>query len=72
MARNFEAKAVAMPTDLDGPPGNPAPWWQRLDDIKLTPQIALLFFLALVLLSGLAAGVGFVAHHGRMSVSRTR
>lgn len=49
-----------------------APWWRRLGDAKLTPAIALLFFLGLMVLSGLAAGVGYVAHHFRAAVSQPR
>ena len=68
-----------MPTDPVGPrerrpdpSGPPPPWWQRLGDAKLTPAIALLFFLGLLVLSAMAAGVGYVAHHFRAAVSHPR
>ena len=70
-----------MPTDPVGPRdrrpdppsrGSPPPWWQRLGDAKLPPAIALRVFLGLVVLSAMAAGVGFVAHHFRAAVTQPR
>ncbi len=66
-----------MPTDPAGPRDrrpdpSSASWWQRLGDAKLTPAIVLLFFLGLVVLSTMAAGIGLVAHHFRAAVSQTR
>ena len=71
-----------MPTDPGGPGRGPPerkpkspegkPWWQRLGDAEVTPAVVLLFFLALLVLSAAAAGVGYVAHHFRAVVGRPR
>ena len=64
-----------MPTHPEGPRGRSTgrtPWWRRLGDLKVTPAVVLLFFMALVVLSAAAAGIGFVAHHFRASVGQPR
>ena len=47
-------------------------WFNRLFEAKLTPGIAVLFFVALAVMCGLAAGIGYVAQNLRHSETRAR
>lgn len=48
--------------DPAAPPAKPLPWWRRLEQTKLTPLVFVAFFVALALMSGAAALVGYVTH----------
>lgn len=44
------------------PPDRPPSRFARMFDAKLTPGVALMFFVALALMCAMAAGIGYVTH----------
>lgn len=55
-----------MPVDRDSEDRGgvqPLPWWQRLEQTKVTPLVVVGFLLMLAAFAAAAAGVAYVSHH---------